>query len=316
MSRLHSSIFSNFLFGKIVLFLFLLVLLANASYASVVDESYTSYQDVFDAILNTLFPITFIILFNVSETGRIKRVLLPLFDDILYNTIAWVFPLTASLSYFDIYLISYLSPVACFHIFQSVCAIKNNERIGDLHNSVTGTRIINKVSFSLISSPAILISEIWIVFISYRLAAGYLDPIMIMFLTLFSMLFICSIISFIILSFRFKICSQGWPKGKRHGIYTAYSLIFFYTPNILQTLFITIYRPINFYFVKSCIFILVLYLTRSISYFNDRIPGDFLATSNAITHYYLRTAIDGFYKEKSENQENQENQEDKVDDIV
>ncbi|CAG8520539.1 1255_t:CDS:2 [Diversispora eburnea] len=182
MSRLHGSIFLNFLLGKIVLFL-----LVPLTKASIVDDSYKSYEDVFDAILNTLFPITFIILFNVSETGPIKRVLLPLLDDILYNTIAWVFPLTASLSYLDIYLISYLSPVACFHICHSICAIIKNVRVDDLHNSGTGTQIFNRISFALITSPAILIPEIWIVFISYRLVAG-------------------------------------WPKGKRRGIYTVYKV--------------------------------------------------------------------------------------------
>ncbi|CAG8442234.1 1133_t:CDS:2 [Acaulospora morrowiae] len=35
--------------------------------ASIVDESYSSRQDVYDALLNTLFPITFVILFNISR---------------------------------------------------------------------------------------------------------------------------------------------------------------------------------------------------------------------------------------------------------
>ncbi|RHZ77711.1 hypothetical protein Glove_174g44 [Diversispora epigaea] len=233
MPKLYSSIFLNFLFV-----LFLLVPLTKAY---IVDESYTPYQDVFDALLNTFFPITFIVLFNVSKTGPIKRMLLPLFDDILYNTIAWVFPLIAFLSYdFYIYLfpILYLSIVAGFHIFHSVLAIKKRERIDDLHNSEI--QIFNRISISLIISLAVLIPGNWIVFILIEFIAG-----------------------------------------ERHGIYA-----------------------IN-----------IIYLTRSVSYFNDRIPGDFLVTSNAIIHYYLRTLIDKQYRE-NQDEENQENQENKVADVV
>jgi hypothetical protein len=57
---------------------------------------------------------------------------------------------------------------------------------------------------------------------------------------------------------------------------------------------------------------LVIYLTRSVSYFYDRIPGDFLVTSYATVQYYLRTSIDKQYREKQdqEDQEDQKNQED------
>ncbi|RHZ77716.1 hypothetical protein Glove_174g43 [Diversispora epigaea] len=285
MSRFFVSIFLNFLFGKIVQSLPVPLALEKAS---IVDESYTSYQDVFDALLNALFPITFIILFNVSKTGPIKRVLLPLFDDILYNAIAWVFPLIVSLSYEMYPFFMYLLFVAIFHIVHSVLAIKKKEIIDDLHTSET--EVFNNLTISLISNPAIFIPEIWIVNISYRLAAGYFNPMMITFLVLFSILLICSV------SFRIKIQLQGWPK-KRLGIYTVYSLIFFYTPTILQTLYITIYLPVNFYFVKSLIFVLVICLTRGVSYFYDRIPGDFLATSYATVHYYLRTLIDKQYRQ-------------------
>src|SRR5437763_1871475 len=41
--------------------------------------------------------------------------------------------------------------------------------------------------------------------------------------------------------------------------------------------------PINFYFVKTCVFILVLSLTRNVSYFTDEVPGDFVATSTTVT---------------------------------
>ncbi|RHZ85616.1 hypothetical protein Glove_63g115 [Diversispora epigaea] len=102
----HGSAFLNFIFWKIAFFL--LVPLATAS---IIDESYSSHQDVYDAILNTLFPITFVILFNISNKKNEKVVdtvkpedmqptqywftknnLLPLLDDILYNTVTWDVP--------------------------------------------------------------------------------------------------------------------------------------------------------------------------------------------------------------------------------
>src|SRR5437763_275807 len=90
----------NFIFWKIILFL----LIPFASAASIVDESYKSNrEDVYDAIINTLFPITFVVLTKVSgeESGKIKRILLPLLDDILYNTVTWVIPLIVSFAYDD-----------------------------------------------------------------------------------------------------------------------------------------------------------------------------------------------------------------------
>src|SRR5436190_15167283 len=77
--------------------------------ASIVDDSYTSYQDLYDAILTTLFPITFVLLFYVKpESGTIKKKLLPLLDDVLYNTIIWVIPLTVSVCY-DLQAVSLFS---------------------------------------------------------------------------------------------------------------------------------------------------------------------------------------------------------------
>jgi len=65
--------------------------------ASIVDDSYTSYEDLYDAILTTLFPITFVLLFNVSgKSGTIKKKLLLLLDDVLYNAVTWAIPLTLS----------------------------------------------------------------------------------------------------------------------------------------------------------------------------------------------------------------------------
>lgn len=49
--------------------------------------------------------------------------------------------------------------------------------------------------------------------------------------------------------------------------------------------------PINFYFVKFCLFILVLSLTRNVSYFTEEIPEDFLATSTVLVQYYIRNSL-------------------------
>ncbi|CAG8848202.1 28033_t:CDS:1, partial [Racocetra persica] len=70
--------------------------------ASIVDESYSSNEDIYDAILTTLFPITFVVLLKVKDDPKSsKNILLPLLDDILYNIIAWGIPLIVSFVYED-----------------------------------------------------------------------------------------------------------------------------------------------------------------------------------------------------------------------
>ena len=69
-------------------------------------------------------------------------------------------------------------------------------------------------------------------------------------------------------------------------------VICFYAPTLLQTLLILLMWPINFYFVKTCVFVLVLSLTRNISYVADEAPDDFLATSTAYVKYRIRLLID------------------------
>ncbi|CAB5211741.1 hypothetical protein RhiirA5_429988 [Rhizophagus irregularis] len=76
-------------------------------------------------------------------------------------------------------------------------------------------------------------------------------------------------------------------------IFFVLSIICFYVPNILQTLFITLFWPINFYFVKACVFILILSLTRNVSYFADRVPKVFLATSTTFTQCLISIRITG-----------------------
>src|SRR6266513_3020555 len=82
---------------------FFSLILPLASSASIVDETYTSsHQDVYDVILITLFPTFFVFLTNVSgKDGEYRKILLPLLDDLLYNTVTWVIPLTVSFAYDD-----------------------------------------------------------------------------------------------------------------------------------------------------------------------------------------------------------------------
>src|SRR5437763_5361931 len=92
-----SSIFKKIIF-------FSLIILPLASSVPIVDESYTSsnqsHQDVYDAVFNALFPIFFVFLTNISgSTGKIRKILLPVLDDLLYNMVTWVIPLTVSLAY-------------------------------------------------------------------------------------------------------------------------------------------------------------------------------------------------------------------------
>ncbi|CAB4424085.1 unnamed protein product [Rhizophagus irregularis] len=65
-------------------------------------------------------------------------------------------------------------------------------------------------------------------------------------------------------------------------------IICFYVPNILQTLLILAIWPVNYYFVKACVFILLIALTRNVSYFIDKIPENFLATSTSVTQCSIR----------------------------
>src|SRR6185369_17543254 len=90
---------TSFFFWKIVFF----SLIPSLASASIVDEYYTSnYQDVYDAIINTLFPIAFVVLTKVSgNSGKFKKIFIPLLDDLLYNTVTWMIPLIVSYAYND-----------------------------------------------------------------------------------------------------------------------------------------------------------------------------------------------------------------------
>src|SRR5579859_4655017 len=115
--------FLNFIIWNIVFFSFLPPV--SASVASFVDELYNSYDDLYDAILNTFFPIFFVILLDVSgKSGFIKKVFLPLLDDLLYNTVTWVIPLTVSFAYDDLLSVKIFSIAnMCLHVVCAVCSV-------------------------------------------------------------------------------------------------------------------------------------------------------------------------------------------------
>src|SRR5205085_5565170 len=111
------------------------------------------------------------------------------------------------------------------------------------------------------------------------------DSISILFITLFGILLISALIVFILLC----CCWDGvFDNIYLDYIFITLTALMFYVPNILQTLLIVLYWPISFYFVKTCVFILVLSLVRNVSYFADKVPEDFLATSTTSTQWFIQ----------------------------
>ncbi|RIA94042.1 hypothetical protein C1645_873685 [Glomus cerebriforme] len=256
--------------------------LVPAKVAPYVDETYSSKPDLYDALLNTFFPISFVILLNVSgESGSIKNILLPILDDVLYNTITWVVPLIVSFSYDDLLAIKIFSIVnMCLHVVCAMTAIfkwKTIKIADDMDYSDT-------IYIFLIIFPVIVIPAFWIVNITTRHDFGSINM---MFLILFGFLLV-SIILFIIHIFIVKMNNDK--------LNSVLAVTFFYAPNILQTLLIILNWPINFYFVKACVFILVLSLTRNVSYFTGKVPDEFLATSTTITQMFLSQFIKREYE--------------------
>ncbi|RHZ53882.1 hypothetical protein Glove_433g4 [Diversispora epigaea] len=147
---MDNTILDNIIFIKIIFFSFI-----PLAMASIMDESFSSHRDVFDAILITLVPITLMVLFKIStnepettkptvepettqptikpETTRswlTKNNLLPLLDDILYNIVTWVIPLTVSFAYDDLLKIKILSIInMCLHVACAVIALTQNKGV-------------------------------------------------------------------------------------------------------------------------------------------------------------------------------------------
>lgn len=242
--------------------------LASTSVAPFVDKNYNSQEDLYDAILNTFFPIFFVILLNASrKSGSIKNIVLPLLDDVLYNTITWVAPLMVSFAYeglMDIRIFSIIDMI--LHLSCAIFAIIKWKHVKESDN------ILNITIIFLISFPAFVIPIFWIIIITSR---HVLDSIYIAFLILFGICLIALMLAFI-------------PCCKKKLLYEI-CIICFYVPNILQTLLIALIWPINFYFIKAIAFVLILSLTRNVSYFAaDEEPANFLATSTTLTQCYIR----------------------------
>jgi hypothetical protein len=290
MRTIKKSNFLNFIIWNITFFS--LIPFVSSSVAPFVDENYDSRQDLYDAILNTFFPIFFVILFNVSgKTGPIKRIFLPLLDDILYNMVTWVIPLIVSLAYDDLLGIKIFSFVnMLLHVVCATTAIifRDNSRKFDKKIHILCT-------FFLIFFPVIVIPIFWTVIITTRHA---FDQINIVLLVLLAILLVCSI---------FSLCLVGAEKTERIGVFTL--IMLFYAPNIIQTLLIVINWPINFFFVKTCIFILVLSLTRNVSYFTDKVPDDFLPTSTTTTQQRL---VDMFRAKSDKDEKEDEKKQDEI----
>ncbi|GES92323.1 hypothetical protein GLOIN_2v1667018 [Rhizophagus clarus] len=268
----------NFIIWNFVFFSFFPFV--SASIAPYVDKSYDSHEDLYDALLNTFFPIFFVILLNVSgKPGSIKNVLLPLLDDVLYNIVTWVIPLVVSFSYDDLMSIKIFSTVNMYlHVFCAIYAIIKWERVTKDNSNNLNNHYQDLIFFFLIFFPVIVIPVFWIIII---ITEHVFDLISIIFLTLFGL----CLVSFIVVAlYMVDVMDMAYlPR-------ILLIIIFFYVPNILQTLLITLNWPINFYFVKACIFILVLSLTRNVSYY-DKVPKDFLATSTTLVQCTIRFTL-------------------------
>ncbi|GBB83349.1 hypothetical protein RclHR1_10080002 [Rhizophagus clarus] len=266
----------NFIIWNLIFFSFFPF--ASASVAPFVDENYKSDEDLYDAFLNTLFPIFFVLLINVSgKPGPIKNIVLPLLDDLLYNMITWMIPFIVSFSYDHLLGVKIFSIInMCLHVFCALHGIIRWERV--TKDEEVNIYFSKYTLYFLIFFPVIVIPTFWIVIIVTR---HIYDAISIIFLTLFG---IC-LASFVILYFIEEVFMSAIK------ISVPLSIICFYVPNILQTILITLNWPINFYFVKACIFILVLSLSRNVTYFTDKVPKDFLATSTTVTQCVIKYTL-------------------------
>ncbi|CAG8765478.1 19107_t:CDS:1, partial [Cetraspora pellucida] len=162
--------------------------------ASIIDETYSSKHDLYDALLNTLFPITFVILLNVkNEEKSIKNFFLPLLDDILYNMVTWAIPLIVSFTYGDTSDIMIFSIInMLLHVFCAVSAI--------VYAIITPRKKLHDRDFYglyfsivvfLILFPVIIIPVFWIIIISRQT----FEPIDLVFLVLFVILLVVAVLA-------------------------------------------------------------------------------------------------------------------------
>ncbi|CAB5215425.1 hypothetical protein RhiirA5_494599 [Rhizophagus irregularis] len=274
--------FLSFIIWNVVFFS--LLPLTSASVASFVDTNYVSKGDLYDATLNTFFPIFFVILFNVSgKPGSIKNIVLPLLDDLLYNVITWMIPLVVSFAYDEWLSIKIFSIInMCLHILCAVLAIIKWRRIYNDNVNFAFTFLF------LILFPVMAIPIFWMIIIVRK---ATFDSTSIIFLTLFGICLVF-VILIIIMKVKYNYFEGIIGEKKMFKIIYAFIIICFYVPNILQTLLIALSWPINFYFIKALVFILILSLTRNVSYFAGKVPDDFLATSTTMTQNYIKRLLE------------------------
>lgn len=258
--------------------------------ASIVDKVYVPYQDVYDGTLNVLFPIFFVILFSFknSPSTSMKKNLLPILDDILYNIVTWLIPLIVSVSYDDLLIIKIFAFVNMFlHVICAIIAISLHKTIKQMNTELKLQYLSQMIRSFLIFFPVIVIPIFWTIYITIQ---HNFDLINTCFLILFGLILIS--ILFILLIYAFK----NYVKHQKRRWVHIFAIFWFYSPNTLQTLLIMLKWPINVYFVKLWLFVLILSLTRNVSYYVDKMPDDFLATSTTLVQSFLSFAL---YEENS-----------------
>src|SRR6185312_4117184 len=164
----------------------------------------------------------------------------------------------------------------CLHITCALAALIKHKTIGDANDD---DGIWAYIGIFLTLFPVLVIPIFWI---TYLVTNHMTVSINVLFIVLFG----------ILLALAFSIIIFGCiMRALTDTIYIILIVVCFYAPNILQTLLILLMWPINFYFVKTCVFVLVLSLTRNISYFTDDVTHEFLATSTAIVQYIIRDGV-------------------------
>ena len=212
-----------------------------------------------------------------------KKKLLPLLDDVLYNAVTWAIPLTVSFAYNDSKAVKIFSIVnMCLHITCALIALIKWQTIGDGYDIYIG------IFFFLVFFPVFVIPIFWI---TYLVTNHMVVSINLLFIILFAIL-LALIPTWCIVACCVRCGVINYNDTIFDTIATILYATSFYAPNILQTLLILLTWPINFYFVKTCVFVLVLSLTRNISYFTDEVPDEFLATSTAYIQRVIRKGID------------------------
>lgn len=181
----------HFTFKKLIFLLFL-----QHAAASIVNESYSSNEDLYDAVLNTLFPITFTVLLQVKENPEsIRNTVLPLFDDILYNFITWGIPLVVSFIYEDTYAIKFYTSINMFvHITCAIICIMyagiKHKRLEDI--KIDRGNLFFFIPLFLILFPVMAIPLFWVINISRN---DDFTSINLIFLILFGLLLIIAFLA-------------------------------------------------------------------------------------------------------------------------